>query len=188
MADLSAHGLFDLAQPGDLELISAPIDFLGVNYYRDYVVSGHGSPEFPSPWVGSEHVTFPVRDLPLTDSGWEVNPAGLTDLLVQLHHTYPDLPLYVTENGAAYPDRLDDTDRVSFLDGHIRAVHAAIEHGVDLRGYFCWSLLDNFEWAEGYAKRFGLVHVDFATQVRTLKQSAHWYAQIIASNGPHELR
>jgi beta-glucosidase len=188
MADLSSYGLFDLAQPGDLELISAPIDFLGVNYYRDYVVSGHGAPEFPSPWVGSEHVTFPARDLPLTDSGWEVNPAGLTDLLVQLHQTYPGLPLYVTENGAAYPDRIEDSDRVSFLDGHIRAAGAAIEQGVDLRGYFCWSLLDNFEWAEGYAKRFGLVHVDFATQARTLKQSAHWYAQVIASNGPDELR
>jgi beta-glucosidase len=96
--------------------------------------------------------------------------------------------LYVTENGAAYPDRIDDTDRVSFLDGHLRAAHSAIEQGVDLRGYFCWSLLDNFEWAEGYAKRFGLVHVDFATQARTLKQSAHWYSQVIASNGPPELR
>jgi beta-glucosidase len=183
MADLAEYGIFDLTEPGDMKLISAPIDFLGVNYYRDYLVSGHGTPESPSPWVGSEHVTFPPRPFPLTDSGWEVNPEGLTTLLVDLHHAYPGLPLYITENGASYPDRLDDADRVFFLDGHIRAAGEAIAQGVDLRGYFCWSLLDNFEWAEGYAKRFGLIRVDFKTQERTPKQSAHWYSQVIARNG-----
>jgi beta-glucosidase len=183
MADLAEYGIFDLIEPGDLDVISAPIDFLGVNYYRDYLVSGHGEVELPSPWVGSEHVAFPARPLPLTDSGWEVNPDGLRELLVQLHHTHPELPLYVTENGAAYPDNIEDEDRVTFLDGHLRAAHAAIEQGADLRGYFCWSLLDNFEWAEGYAKRFGLVRVDFQTQERIPKRSAHWYAQVIADNG-----
>ena len=173
-------GLADLVEPGDMELIGAPVDFLGVNYYRDYVVSGHGEPRFPSEWVGAEHVTFPPRDLPLTDSGWEVNPDGLTDLLVSLKDR--GVPLYVTENGAAY-DGIEDEERVTFLDGHLRASLQAVEQGVDLRGYFCWSLLDNFEWAEGYAKRFGLVHVDYATQVRTLKRSAKWYSQVIEANG-----
>ncbi|MBP2321527.1 beta-glucosidase [Kibdelosporangium banguiense] len=183
VTDLEPH-MTGLVRPGDLEAISAPIDFMGVNYYRDYVVAGGDKPEFPSPWVNAENVEFVVRDLPQTDSGWDINPDGLTDLLVSLHRTYPDLPLYVTENGAAFPDlTTDDQDRVSFLDSHLRAAHAAIEQGSDLRGYFCWSLLDNFEWAEGYAKRFGLVHVDFETQIRTLKSSAHWYCKVIRDNG-----
>jgi len=169
-----------LVRPGDMELIGAPIDYLGVNYYRDYVVSGHGEPSFPSEWVGSEHVTFPPRDLPLTDSGWEINAEGLTTLLLDLRDL--GLPLYITENGAAYPG-IEDDDRVTFLEQHLRAAGTAIEQGVDLRGYFCWSLLDNFEWAEGYAKRFGLVHVDFDTQERTLKRSAHWYTRVIQANG-----
>jgi beta-glucosidase len=173
-------GLAELVQPGDMDVISEPIDFLGVNYYRDYVVSGHGEPVFPSEWVGAEHVTFPPRDLPLTDSGWEANPDGLTTLLVSLSDR--GVPLYVTENGAAYPG-IEDNERVVFLDSHLRAAENAVDQGADLRGYFCWSLLDNFEWAEGYAKRFGLVHVDFTTQTRTPKRSAHWYAQVIANNG-----
>jgi beta-glucosidase len=108
---------------------------------------------------------------------------------VSLSREYPGLPLYVTENGAAYPDtftedgEIRDTDRIAFLDGHLRASHTAIEQGVDLRGYFCWTLLDNLEWAEGYAKRFGLVHVDFETQKRTLKDSARWYAGVVGRNG-----
>jgi beta-glucosidase len=173
-------GLADLVQPGDMDLISGPVDFLGVNYYRDYVVSGHGEPVFPSEWVGAEHVTFPPRDLPRTDSGWEVTPDGLTTLLVSLGER--GVPVYVTENGAAYPG-IEDDERVGFLDSHLRAALNAIEQGADLRGYFCWSLLDNFEWAEGYAKRFGLVHVDFTTQERTVKRSGQWYAQVIANNG-----
>ena len=121
--------------------------------------------------------------------GWEVQPAGLTESLLQVHRGYRPVPLYITENGAAYPDVVSDggdivdTDRVAFLDSHLRAAHDAIEAGVDLRGYFYWSLLDNFEWAEGYAKRFGLVHVDYATQQRTPKRSAHWYSRVIGLNG-----
>ncbi|MET0238251.1 MAG: GH1 family beta-glucosidase [Kibdelosporangium sp.] len=181
--DLSPH-MTGLVRPGDLELISAPVDFVGINYYRDYLVAGGQTAEFPSPWVNSEDVVFVPRDLPLTDSGWEINADGLTDLLVSLHRSYPGVPLYITENGAAFPDRTtDDRDRVSFLESHLRAAHSAIEQGVDLRGYFCWSLLDNFEWAEGYAKRFGLVHVDFDTQVRTPKSSALWYSQVVKANG-----
>ncbi|GAB3892693.1 GH1 family beta-glucosidase [Kibdelosporangium lantanae] len=173
-------GLAEHVQPGDMELIGAPVDFLGVNYYRDYVVTGHGEPRFPSEWIGFEHVEFPARDLPLTDSGWEVNAEGLTTLLVSLKDR--GVPLYVTENGAAY-EGIEDDERVTFLDGHLRACAEALAQGVDLRGYFCWSLLDNFEWAEGYAKRFGIVHVDYATQVRTPKRSARWYSQVIEANG-----
>ena len=188
LEDLPA--LADHVQPGDLERISAPIDLLGVNYYRDLNVSGNPDERSgpPSPWVGADHVSFPSRQLPRTDMDWEVNPGGLTDLLVDLDRRYPGMTYYVTENGVAYRDVLsggsvDDVDRVEFLVAHLRAAHAAIELGVDLRGYFYWSLLDNFEWAEGYAKRFGLVHVDYETQRRTPKLSAARYARVIADNG-----
>jgi beta-glucosidase len=176
-----------LVKPSDLEVISAPTDFMGVNYYRDYLVAGGDEPQLPSPWVNAENVVFVPRDLPLTHSGWEINADGLTEQLMSLHREYPGLPLYITENGAAFPDNTpDDQDRVSFLEDHVRATHAAIEQGADVRGYFCWSLLDNFEWAEGYSKRFGLVHIDFDTQVRTLKSSAHWYSRVVAQNGLDE--
>jgi beta-glucosidase len=108
---------------------------------------------------------------------------------VRLHDDYPRLPIYLTETGAAYPDvpgpdgRVDDQDRIAFLDAYLRAVHAAIEDGVDVRGFFQWSLMDNFEWAFGYAKRFGLVHVDYETQRRTPKSSARWYAAVARSGG-----
>jgi beta-glucosidase len=189
LADLASYGLPELVQDGDLAVISAPIDLLGVNYYRAYLVAAGGEPEFPSEWVGAEDVRFLTSGHPRTEMDWEVQPDGLTELLVSLNEERPGLPMYITENGAAYPDTLTadgevrDADRIAFLDGHLRAAHAAIEQGVDLRGYFCWSLMDNLEWAAGYAKRFGLVHVDFATQKRTLKDSARWYAGVIARNG-----
>ncbi len=188
-ADLAPYGLSELVRDGDLEIIGSPIDLLGVNYYRSYLVAGGGTPNGPSEWVGASDVEFLTTGKPRTDLGWEVEPDGLTELLVSLHEQYPDLPLYITENGAAYPDQLGpdgavrDADRVAFLDGHLRAAHAAVSRGVDLRGYFCWSLLDNLEWAEGYAKRFGLVHVDFETLRRTPKDSARWYAGVIERNG-----
>ena len=189
LADLAPYGLPDLVQDGDLAAISAPIDLLGVNYYRAYLVAAGGEPDGPSEWVGAEDVRFLTSGHPRTEMDWEVQPDGLTELLVSLNEQSPGLPMYITENGAAYPDTLTpdgavrDADRIAFLDGHLRAAHAAIEQGVDLRGYFCWSLMDNLEWAAGYAKRFGLVHVDFATQKRTLKDSARWYAGVIARNG-----
>src|SRR5699024_1952418 len=117
----------------------------------------------------------PRRDLPVTDLDWEVQPDGLTRLLLRLHEEYAAPPLYVTENGAAYEDvvavdgSVDDPDRTAYYDAHLRAVHAAIAAGADVRGYFAWSLLDNFEWAYGYGQRFGIVHVDFETQRRTPK-------------------
>jgi beta-glucosidase len=191
--DLASFGLADHVRAGDLGVISAPLDLLGVNYYRGYQVTGtprEGTEPGGPAWIGAETVAFVTDDgLPRTESGWQVQPDGLTDILLRVHREYPAIPLYITENGAAYPDhehgdgQVDDHDRVAFLDSHLRAAHAAILGGVDLRGYFYWSLLDNFEWAEGYAKRFGIVHVDYETQRRTPKQSARWYSQVINHNG-----
>jgi beta-glucosidase len=181
---------------GDLALISTPLDLLGVNYYKGDAVSGrpqahttgadgdHAGRATSTPYVGCEDVTFPSRGLPLTAMGWEVQPEGLTRLLKRLHADYDVPPLYVTENGAAYADEVgadgcvDDPERVAYMLAHLAAVHAAIAEGVDVRGFFQWSLLDNYEWAYGYDKRFGIVHVDYATQRRTPKTSALVYAEV----------
>jgi beta-glucosidase len=180
--------LFD----GDLATIAGPLDFLGVNYYfRSHVrASAAGEPAGPRATVPSiAAVTEPPPELPRTAMGWPVEPDGLRELLVRLHDDYPGLPpVYITENGAAYDDRpaadgtVDDLDRVAYLDGHVRALAEAVAAGVDVRGYFVWSLLDNFEWAEGYAKRFGIVFVDYATQRRIPKASARWYARVVRDN------
>jgi beta-glucosidase len=130
--------------------------------------------------------------LPLTEMGWEIYPQGLTDLLVRLHADYTLPPTYITENGGAFPDpvvqgQVHDADRTHYLQTHIAAVAQAMRQGVPMAGYMVWSLMDNFEWSSGYAKRFGIVHVDYATQARTLKDSAHWYRSFLqawrASNG-----
>jgi beta-glucosidase len=174
---------------GDEATIAAPIDLLGVNFYQPAYVSARpgqpASPENP----GSEGIAFRPPVGPVTDMNWQIEPAALTRLLERLHTDY-GVPLLITENGAAYPDgpdaadgRIHDTRRIEYLDGHLRACHDAISKGVDLRGYFVWSLMDNFEWAEGYAKRFGIVHVDYTTQERVPKDSAQWYAQVIGRNG-----
>ncbi|WP_185995986.1 GH1 family beta-glucosidase [Nocardioides campestrisoli] len=186
----------EAVRDGDLALIGAPLDVLGVNFYHGNAVSGHPHTEVmardadkpprptSSPFVGSEHVTFPSRPLPVTDMGWEVQPDGLRRLLVRLHDEYGAPPIYLTETGAAFADapdgqgRVHDPDRIAFLDAYLRATQEAIAAGVDVRGFFHWSLMDNFEWAFGYAKRFGLVHVDYADQRRTPKSSAHWYAEL----------
>jgi beta-glucosidase len=168
----------------DFELIRQPIDFLGVNYYTRSVVrfDPHAWPLQAAPTV-QKRATY-------TETGWEVYAPALTDTLVWVKDRYGSLPIYVTENGAAFydppiveGDGLADPLRLAYLREHITAVHAAIQRGVDVRGYFAWSLLDNFEWAHGYTKRFGIVHVDFETQKRTLKDSARFYARVIASNG-----
>ncbi len=190
---------YDVVREGDLETISAPLDVLGVNYYHgdavsgrphdDVVGTGQVYPERPtgSPFVGSEHVTFPSRHLPVTDMGWEVQPWGLRDLLVRLDKDYRLPPVHITENGAAYADTLspegkvDDPERIAYIDSHLRAVREAMDAGVDVRGYFVWSLFDNFEWAFGYAKRFGIVYVDYATQERIPKASATWYAEVAST-------
>jgi beta-glucosidase len=149
----------------------------------------HGSPQRrgSSPFPAAEYVSVVPRDLPRTAMGWEVQPDGLRRLLVRLHEEYDVPPIYVTETGAAYVDRVvdgrvDDQERVAFLDSYLRAVHDAMAEGVDVAGVFVWSFLDNFEWAYGYDKRFGIVHVDYETQSRTPKASAHWYAQVAQSN------
>ena len=160
---------------GDLKTIAAPLDFLGQNYYTPSFVA-HGS---ESEWPHVRWVEHP--DAEKTAMGWEVYPKGLSDMLLRLYDDYK-LPLYVTENGAAYkdPDHLSgdevhDEKRTHYYQRHLDAVGHAVEQGADIRGYFAWSLLDNFEWAFGYDRRFGIVHVDFDTQQRTLKDSAEWY-------------
>lgn len=168
----------------DFKLIGEPIDFLGVNYYTRSVVR-------------SDADAWPVRASALrqlratyTETGWEVYPQGLLETLLWVKGRYGALPIYVTENGAAFydpprvaGDQLEDPLRVAYLCEHLRAVRAALEQGVDVRGYFVWSLLDNFEWALGYSKRFGIVHVDFETQRRVPKASARFYSRVIASHG-----
>jgi beta-glucosidase len=159
-------------EPGDLAAIAQPMDFLGVNYYSRMVVSA------AEPW----NVAHSGRVL--TDMGWEVYPEGLTDLLVGLQRDYAVPPLFVTENGAAFIDRVDgdrvaDGQRRDYIARHIEAVGAARQAGVEVKGYMVWSLLDNFEWASGHAKRFGIVHVDYATQRRTPKDSALWYREFL---------
>ncbi len=170
------------AADGDLEAIAAPLDFLGVNYYFPQQVRAD-----PTAALGFDSVPAPGE--PRTAFDWPVDPDGLRRTLTDLKDRYGDglPPVYVTENGAAYDDAVgpdgtvDDPARVSYLDGHLRAVRQAIDAGVPVRGYFCWSLLDNFEWAEGFSKRFGLVHVDFGTLRRTPKTSYGWYRDLIAA-------
>ena len=157
-----------VVQLGDMAAIATPMDFLGINYYTRGMVSA------AAPW----NVHSGGREV--TDMGWEVYPEGLTELLLRLHHDYAVPPMYVKENGAAFKDefvdgRVHDAQRTRYIANHIAAVGDAVAQGVPMAGYMVWSLLDNFEWASGYAKRFGIVHVDYANQRRTLKDSALWY-------------
>ncbi|GAA1690541.1 GH1 family beta-glucosidase [Glycomyces endophyticus] len=184
--DMLAHfaptGAFEAVRPGDMESIAAPLDFVGVNHYHRFVVEADPADEH----LGN-------RSLPpqhaVTAFGWEIHPESLRRVLTRLSTEYTDLPVYITESGASFEDAVaadgsvDDADRVDYLDGYMRAAGRAIEQGVNLQGYFVWSLLDNFEWAEGYSKRFGIVRVDYDTQRRTPKRSAEWYRDVIASNG-----
>lgn len=168
----------DHMREGDLEVIARPIDFLGINYYSRGVVQAD-----PTSPLGFGNVS---PTAPVTDMGWEITPDGLTDLLLRVKRDYGDIPLYITENGAAFPDRVDkagevrDEGRVAFLQAHFAAALRAIEQGVNLKGYYVWSLMDNFEWSFGYTKRFGIVYVDYKTQRRIPKASALWYRDFIA--------
>ncbi|TQK50781.1 beta-glucosidase [Streptomyces sp. SLBN-118] len=187
--DTAAVTDWSFVQDGDLEVVSTPIDSLGINYYSPTVV-GAGTSEAPSPWAGAEeHVRFLPAPGPRTAMDWPVDAEGLYELLIRLRDDLPGVPLLITENGAAYDDYADpsgdvhDPERVEYVRTHLAAAHRAIADGADVRGYFLWSLLDNFEWAYGYSKRFGIVHVDFATQRRTFKDSARWYADVIARGG-----
>ncbi len=166
-------------QPGDLATIATPIDFLGVNFYQREVVRAD-----ETALMGFSDVKPPGE---YTAMGWEVHPASLTDILVRLQREYPFPAYYVTENGAAFADTLEPGDQVhdprrqAYLEGHIAAAADARASGVNLRGYFVWSLMDNFEWAEGYSKRFGLVYCDYPTQRRIWKDSARWYQRFLAT-------
>jgi beta-glucosidase len=168
----------------EVEALKAPIDFLGLNYYTRAVVR-HDAKAWPVPATAQRQPGGIY-----TETGWELHPQSLADTLVWMHERYGGLPLYVTENGAAFYDppsaiagRIDDPLRVHYLRTHIVAVQDAIRRGADVRGYCAWSLFDNLEWALGFTKRFGLVHVDFSTQQRTPKASARFYAEVIASHG-----
>jgi beta-glucosidase len=191
------HGVtrWEFVRDGDLAAISAPIDVLGVNYYSTVTVKewdgrsprsgadGHKSAN-GSPWPGSENVEFLTQPGPATDMGWNIAPDALEHLLLRLAAEYPEQPLLVTENGAAFRDelvdgRVDDPERRDYIERHLAATIRAREAGADVRGYFVWSLLDNFEWGYGYSKRFGIVRVDYDSQERTVKSSGHRYAQLI---------
>ncbi|WP_448245858.1 GH1 family beta-glucosidase [Thalassotalea agariperforans] len=161
-------------QPGDMEIISQPVDFLGINFYTRAIYQASDSEIF-------EQLPPPA---PLTDIGWEIYPQAFSALLVDLNTRYQLPPIYITENGAAMDDQLingevNDQDRIDYYQAHLNEVHNAIEQGVVIDGYFAWSLMDNFEWAEGYLKRFGIVHVDYDTQVRTIKASGLAYKSLI---------
>ncbi|MGN9758957.1 GH1 family beta-glucosidase [Streptomyces sp. SD31] len=168
----------------DLKVIAEPLDFYGINYYAPTRVGAPQGTEIEFGGVSMPaELPFSVREIdgvPTTDFGWPVVPEGLTELLTDFRERYGDRlpPIVITENGCSY-EGVDDQDRIAYLDGHIRALHRAVEAGVDVRGYFVWSLLDNFEWAEGYARRFGLVHVDYETLKRTPKASYGWLRDVL---------
>ncbi len=208
--DVAQLGMADVVRPGDLDIISGPVDVLGVNYYHGDAFTKEPEAESPeraraggqgqekpagpgpaSPFVAADGVRQVPRGLPVTGMGWEVQPEGLRRLLNRLQRDYTGpagIPIYITENGAAFDDVpdaegfVDDRARLAFFDAHLRALHESLADGVDVRGYFAWSLLDNFEWAFGYHQRFGLVRVDYETQRRTPKASGLWYARVAASN------
>jgi beta-glucosidase len=167
-------------EDGDLETIHQPLDFYGFNYYNPMRISA-AKADAEVPFVQND-----IPGYPKTDFGWPIVPDGMRQVIAQLVERYPDIPpIYVTENGCSFgmgPDEhgiVDDQPRIDYLDSHLRAVGDAIADGADVRGYYCWSLMDNFEWAEGYTQRFGLVHVDYDTLVRTPKRSFEWYAELI---------
>ncbi|MGO4689753.1 GH1 family beta-glucosidase [Glaciibacter sp. 2TAF33] len=195
--------------PGDTDIIKQPIDILGVNYYSTTLVrvwdgegerlsaDGHKNVG-ASPWPAADNIEFLAQPGPYTEMGWNIEPSGLEELLLAVHAEFPGQPLMITENGAAFPDvvtdasvtdagasvgpAVHDDDRIDYLRRHITAAHRALQQGVDLRGYFVWSLMDNFEWGYGYSKRFGIVRVDYDTLERLPKDSAHWYAELAATN------
>lgn len=207
-ADLAPFGIDEVVHEGDLELIRGSADFLGVNYYHGETVSTlpptvEQRQEAPtdrptgSPFPASEGIHWHPLGLPTTSMGWEVEPHGLTELLERVQRDYAGpagVPLYVTENGAAFDDEVaadgavHDDERVAFVHAHLDAILDARDRGVDVRGYFYWSLLDNFEWAWGYHKRFGLVRVDYESQERTLKDSALAYRALIAAARDRAIR
>jgi beta-glucosidase len=176
----------------DLPVISTPIDFIGVNYYSRQTYAAPADGAFSTPGVvsaspGSENLQVVDTGAPTTAMGWEVHPDGLIDVVEMIHQRAPHLPVFITENGAAYDDvvaadgTVDDADRRRYYELHIDACRQAVEKGLRLKGYFAWSLLDNFEWSFGFSRRFGIVYVDYQTQQRTVKASGLWFKEFLAS-------
>ncbi|MFK0211777.1 GH1 family beta-glucosidase [Streptomyces sp. NPDC090298] len=202
LADTAHLTDWSFVRDGDTVVANQPLDLLAVNYYTPTLVShvpdgaekpqddGHGNSEH-SPWPGADAVAFHRAPGEPTAMGWAVDPGALYDLLRRVSAAYPGLPLVISENGAAYEDvvgedgSVHDPERAAYVHAHLEAVHRAMADGVDVRGYFLWSLLDNFEWAYGYAKRFGAVRVDYDTLERTPKSSARWYARVARSGELH---
>jgi beta-glucosidase len=180
--DLAGVTDFGFERPGDAAVIGTAIDLLGVNYYSRHRVT-------VSPLPGAAVAATMAPRGAATAMGWGVDASGLTEMLVRVRREYGDIPLYVTENGAAYDDEptddgaVHDPERTAYVAAHVEGCAAALAQGVPLGGYFVWSLLDNFEWSHGYAKRFGIVHVDYATQQRRIKDSGRWYAGLIRAHG-----
>ena len=189
LADLGPIAGTGHIEDNDEKQIGQPLDLLGVNYYSRHVVRAISTDQPNAAWVGAGRAEAVRTGRPTTAAGWEIDPTGLYEILTRVAREYAAPPLYVTENGAAFPDviaadgAVHDPQRIEFLDGHFREAHRAIQDGVDLRGYFVWSLMDNFEWAWGYARRFGLAYVDYATQRRLIKDSGRWYSRVSAANG-----
>lgn len=201
LADTAEVTDWSFVRDGDESTIAVPLDVLGVNYYSSTLVrawdgvsprsdsDGHGK-SASSAWVAADGVEFLPQPGPYTAMGWNIDPDAFTELLLRLHREYPGQPLMITENGAAFDDvvspdgTIADDRRIDYLHRHIAAVARARAGGADVRGYFVWSLLDNFEWGYGYDRRFGIIRVDYDTQVRTWKQSAHWYRRLIATGRP----
>ncbi|MDR1825734.1 MAG: beta-glucosidase [Bifidobacteriaceae bacterium] len=194
LADLAQFTSLDFIQPGDLEIIHQPMDAFGLNYYNRAPVKA-GGPDAGEKWrggimaLGCGDVATASQGLPVTARGWEIDPAGLVWTLKWLTETYDMPPIWITENGSAWDDQVGpdgavhDPDRVKFLEAHFRAARQAIDEGVDLRGYFPWSLMDNFEWAFGESSRFGMVYIDYETQQRIPKDSFYFYRDVIAAGG-----
>ena len=199
LADTAGVTDWSFVADGDERAAAVPLDVLGVNYYSTGRVrawdgvsprstaDGHGSSAH-TPWVAADDVDFLPQPGPHTAMGWNIDPGGLTELLLRLHREYPEQPLMVTENGAAFDDvvspdgAVHDERRVDYLRRHVDAVGAAVDQGADVRGYFVWSLLDNFEWGYGYDRRFGIIRVDYDTQKRIWKDSAHWFQRLVVTN------
>jgi beta-glucosidase len=186
VSDLAMQGIELPVQEGDLEVINTPIDVLGVNYYFSQTFSGVDEDGNTTGSDGRPVQRVIPTGRPITAMGWEIVPEGFTELLVRLHNDYR-LPMVITENGSAFDDEPDETgfvqddERIAYFDSHIGAVARARQQGADIRGYFAWSLMDNFEWAYGYDKRFGIIRVDYDTQQRIPKASAQWYTDTIRS-------
>jgi beta-glucosidase len=191
-ASYSPAAVPGLVQDGDLGVIGAPLDFLGVNFYSPHyvgVLRPDGEPRRGETVTGPRTVSVQPDGLPVTAMNWLVEPGSIRELLTRVvAPAAGGRPVYITENGSSWYDyvtadgRIHDRERIEYLRGHLAAIHEAIADGVPVKGYFAWSLLDNYEWAEGYAKRFGLAYVDFATQQRILKDSGEFYASVIAAN------